>query len=221
MKRTLSLCIFFVLLSTIGHPQQQVSMSEARIVAVNTMRYNRQMCSETDIDTVQLYISGIDTMLYEVKFNDNHSVLRMEESEMLQSGPMYNVVIKYDGEDSFVFFSDNNRPSLVTKDHPQIDGFDWDSLQMAWFYFHPITFIDTEPYLRMLTSCKTDRDGDTRLFHYESDWPMGKADFMVKTDDFTLYRAGQKTYFWNDVYCFHDISFKDRQHYVDSIMTND
>lgn len=148
----------------------------------------------------------------------NLSVLRMEESEMLQSGPMYDVVIKYDGEDSFVFFSDNNRHSLVTKDHPPIDSFDWDCLQMAWFYFHPIPFIDTKPYLKMLTSCKMDRDGNTGLFHYESDWPMGKADFMVKTDDFTLYRAGQKTYFWNDVYCFHDISFDDKQHYVDSIL---
>ena len=36
---------------------------------------------------------------------------------------------------------------------------------------------------------------------------------------FTLCRARHNTCFWNDVYCFHDISFEDRQHYVDSIMT--
>ena len=95
MKRTLSLCIFFVLLSTIGHPQQQVSMSEARIVAVNTMRYNRQMYSETDIDTIQLYISGIDTMLYEVKFNDNHSVL-LSGSKACQ--PILGYNFSYDDE---------------------------------------------------------------------------------------------------------------------------
>ena len=55
--------------------QQQVSISTAKIAAINTMRYNRQIYTEADIDTVNLYVSGLDTLLYEVKFNDNHSVL--------------------------------------------------------------------------------------------------------------------------------------------------
>lgn len=55
--------------------QQQVSISTAKIAAINTMRYNRQIYTEADIDMVNLYVSGLDTLLYEVKFNDNHSVL--------------------------------------------------------------------------------------------------------------------------------------------------
>lgn len=145
------------------------------------------------------------------------SVLRLDESNMLQDGPTYDVIIKYDGDSSMVFFTDNFNHYVVTKENPEIQSLHWDCLSMAWFYFHPIPFIDTKPYLRQLTSCKKDIDGNTTFFRFESDWAMGQADFMVKTDDFTLYRAGHRTYLWNDVYCFHDISFEDRQHYVDSI----
>ena len=146
------------------------------------------------------------------------SVLRMEESEMLQDGPSYDVIIKYDGENSLVFFSDNFNHYVVTKENPEIKSLHWDCLSMAWFYFHPIPFIDTKPYLRQLTSCKKDIDGNTPFFRFESDWAMGQADFMVNAEDFTLYRAGHRTYLWNDVYCFHDISFENKQPYIDSIL---
>ena len=149
------------------------------------------------------------------------SVLRLEESNMLQDGPTYDVIIKYDGENSMVFFSDNFNHYVVTKENPEIKSLHWDCLSMAWFYFHPIPFIDTKPYLRQLTSCKKDIDGNTPFFRFESDWAMGQADFMVNAETFTLYRAGHRTYLWNDVYCFHDISFEDRLHYIDSIMAND
>ena len=147
------------------------------------------------------------------------SVLRLEESNMLQDGPTYDVIIKYNGENSMVFISDNFNHYIVTKENPEIKSLHWDCLSMAWFYFHPIPFIDTKPYLRQLTSCKKDIDGNTPFFRFESDWAMGQADFMVNAETFTLYRAGHRTYLWNDVYCFHDISFDDRQYYVDSIMT--
>lgn len=149
------------------------------------------------------------------------SVLRLEESNMLQDGPTYDVIIKYDGENSMVFFSDNFNHYVVTKENPEIKSLHWDCLSMAWFYFHPIPFIDTKPYLRQLTSCKKDIDGNTPFFRFESDWAMGQADFMVNAETFTLYRAGHRTYLWNDVYCLHDISFEDRLHYIDSIMAND
>jgi hypothetical protein len=35
---------------------------------------------------------------------------------------------------------------------------------------------------------------------------------------FTLYRARYNTYFWNDLYCFHNISFENKQPYIDSIL---
>ena len=146
------------------------------------------------------------------------SVLRLEESNMLQDGPTYDVIIKYNGENSMVFISDNFNHYIVTKENPEIKSLHWDCLSMAWFYFHPIPFIDTKPSLRQLTSCKKDIDGNTPFFRFESDWAMGQADFMVNAETFTLYRAGHRTYLWNDVYCFHDISFDDRQHYVDSIL---
>ena len=149
------------------------------------------------------------------------SVLRLEESNMLQDGPTYDVIIKYDGDNSMVFFTDNFNHYIVTKENPEIKSLHWDCLSMAWFYFHPIPFIDTKPYLKQLKSCKKDIDGNTPFFRFESDWAMGQADFMVNAETFTLYRAGHRTYLWNDVYCFHDISFDDRQHYVDSIMAND
>ena len=151
----------------------------------------------------------------------NLSVLRLDESNLLQDGPTYDVIIKYDGENSMVFFTDNFSHYVVTKENPEIKSLHWDCLSMAWFYFHPIPFIDTKPYLRQLTSCKKDIDGNTPFFRFESDWAMGQADFMVNAETFTLYRAGHRTYLWNDVYCFHDISFEDKQHYVDSIMAND
>ena len=151
----------------------------------------------------------------------NLSVLRLEESNMLQDGPTYDVIIKYDGDNSMVFFTDNFSHYVVTKENPEIKSLHWDCLSMAWFYFHPIPFIDTKPYLRQLTSCKKDIDGNTPFFRFESDWAMGQADFMVNAETFTLYRAGHRTYLWNDVYCFHDISFEDRLHYIDSIMAND
>ena len=151
----------------------------------------------------------------------NLSVLRLDESNLLQDGPTYDVIIKYDGENSMVFFTDNFNHYVVTKENPEIQSLHWDCLSMAWFYFHPIPFIDTKPYLRQLTSCKKDIDGNTPFFRFESDWAMGQADFMVNAETFTLYRAGHRTYLWNDVYCLHDISFEDRQYYVDSIMAND
>ena len=149
------------------------------------------------------------------------SVLRLDEFNLLQDGPTYDVIIKYDGENSMVFFTDNFNHYVVTKENPEIKSLHWDCLSMAWFYFHPIPFIDTKPYLRQLTSCKKDIDGATPFFRFESDWAMGQADFMVNAETFTLYRAGHRTYLWNEVYCFHDISFEDRLHYIDSIMVND
>lgn len=35
---------------------------------------------------------------------------------------------------------------------------------------------------------------------------------------FTLCRAGNRTYFWNDLYRFHNISFENKQLYIDSIL---
>lgn len=75
MKRIISLEVLIMLFADTCVAQQQVSISTARTTAINTMRYNRQIYTEADIDTVNLYVSGLDTLLYEVKFNDNHSVL--------------------------------------------------------------------------------------------------------------------------------------------------
>lgn len=75
MKKILPLMILLVLLQTAGKSQQQVSPAEARTAALNTMRYNRQMYSEHDISAVNTYESRGNTLIYEVKFNDNHSVL--------------------------------------------------------------------------------------------------------------------------------------------------
>lgn len=192
----------------------------ATFCCVNIKKTQQAAVKEHSIKADSAFASQSRTFAREHKWvSFNLSVLRLEESNMLQDGPSYDVIVKYDGEDSFVFFNDNNRHFLVTKDNPEINSFDWDFLKMAWFYFHPIPYMDTKPYLKMLTSCKIDHDGDTEFFRYESNWLMGEADFMVKTDDFALCRAGHKTYFWNDVYCFHGFSFEDRQHYVDSIMT--
>ena len=191
----------------------------AAFCCTNTNESQQAAVKEPHINPDSAFVSQSLAFAEEHQWVSFHlSVLRLEESNMLQDGPTYDVIIKYDGDNSMVFFTDNFNHYVVTKENPEIKSLHWDCLSMAWFYFHPIPFIDTAPYLRMLTSCKTDRDGNTGLFHYESDWPMGKADFMVKTDDFTLYRAGHRTYLWNDVYCFHDISFEDRQHYVDSIL---
>lgn len=41
---------------------------------------------------------------------------------------------------------------------------------------------------------------------------------LAFAEDFTLCRAGHRTYLWNDVYCFHDISFENKQPYIDSIL---
>ncbi|MBO7459285.1 MAG: C10 family peptidase [Bacteroidales bacterium] len=94
MKK-IPICIILVLLSVIGKAQQQVSISTAKTAAINTMRYNRQIYTEADIDTVNLYVSGLDTLLYEVKFNDNHSVL-LSGSKACQ--PILGYNFSYDDE---------------------------------------------------------------------------------------------------------------------------
>lgn len=76
----------------------------------------------------------------------NLSVLRMEENNMLQNGPTYDVIIRYDGENSMLFFTDNFNNYVVTKEKPEIKSLHWDCLSMALFYLHPIPFIDTKPY---------------------------------------------------------------------------
>ena len=194
----------------------------AAFCCVNINKSQRAAEKEPGIKADSAFISQSLAFAEEHQWVSFHlSVLRLEESNMLQDGPTYDVIIKYDGDNSMVFFTDNFNHYVVTKENPEIKSLHWDYLSMAWFYFHPITFIDTKPYLRQLTSCKKDIDGNTPFFRFESDWAMGQADFMVNAETFTLYRAGHRTYLWNDVYCFHDISFDDRQHYVDSIMAND
>lgn len=192
----------------------------AAFCCVNNMVETQQAATpEPYIEPDSAFVSQSLAFAEEHKWVSFHlSVLRLEESNMLQDGPTYDVIIKYDGENSMVFFTDNFNHYIVTKENPEIKSLHWDCLSMAWFYFHPIPFIDTKPYLRQLTSCKKDIDGNTPFFRFESDWAMGQADFMVNAETFTLYRAGHRTYLWNDVYCFHDISFEDRQHYVDSIL---
>lgn len=74
MERKIFLIIFILLCST-TKAQQQVSVSTARTAAITTMRYNKLFYSEEDIRAVNLFISERDTILYEVKFNNNHSVL--------------------------------------------------------------------------------------------------------------------------------------------------
>ena len=195
----------------------------AAFCCVNNMVETQQAATpEPHINPDSAFVSQSLAFAEEHQWVSSHlSVLRLEESNMLQDGPTYDVIIKYDGENSMVFFTDNFNHYVVTKENPEIKSLHWDCLSMAWFYFHPIPFIDTKPYLRQLTSCKKDIDGNTPFFRFESDWAMGQADFMVNAETFTLYRAGHRTYLWNDVYCFHDISFEDRQHYVDSIIAND
>ena len=192
----------------------------AAFCCVNNMVETQQAATpEPHINPDSAFVSQSLAFAEEHQWVSFHlSVLRLEESNMLQDGPTYDVIIKYDGENSMVFFTDNFNHYVVTKENPEIKSLHWDCLSMAWFYFHPIPFIDTKPYLRQLTSCKKDIDGNTPFFRFESDWAMGQADFMVNAETFTLYRAGHRTYLWNDVYCFQDISFEDRQHYVDSIM---
>jgi len=95
MKRVVSLVVLILLFGVTGKAQQQVSISTAKTAAINSMRYNRQMYSEADIDTVHLYISGNDTVLYEVKFNDNHSVL-LSGSKACQ--PILGYNFSYDDE---------------------------------------------------------------------------------------------------------------------------
>ena len=188
----------------------------------NMVETQRAATPEPHINPDSAFVSQSLAFAEEHQWVSFHlSVLRLEESNMLQDGPTYDVIIKYDGDNSMVFFTDNFNHYVVTKENPEIKSLHWDCLSMAWFYFHPIPFIDTKPYLRQLTSCKKDIDGNTPFFRFESDWAMGQADFMVNAETFTLYRAGHRTYLWNDVYCFHDISFEDRLHYIDSIMAND
>lgn len=38
---------------------------------------------------------------------------------------------------------------------------------------------------------------------------------------FTLCRIGNRTYFWNDLYRFHNISFENKQHYIASLTSKD
>ncbi len=191
----------------------------AAFCCTNTNESQQVAVKEPHIKADSAFVSQSLAFAEEHKWvSFNLSVLRLEESNMLQDGPSYDVIIKYDGENSLVFFSDNFNHYVVTKENPEIKSLHWDCLSMAWFYFHPIPFIDTKPYLKMLTSCKMDRDGDTVFFRYESNWFMGKADFMMKTDDFTLSRARYNTYFWNDLYRFHNISFENKQPYIDSIL---
>lgn len=192
----------------------------AAFCCVNNMVETQQAATpEPHINPDSAFVSQSLAFAEEHQWVSFHlSVLRLEESNMLQDGPTYDVIIKYDGDNSMVFFTDNFNHYVVTKENPEIKSLHWDCLSMAWFYFHPIPFIDTKPYLKMLTSCKMDRDGDTEFFRYESNWFMGKADFMMKTDDFTLCRAGNRTYFWNDLYRFHNISFENKQPYIDSIL---
>ena len=146
------------------------------------------------------------------------SIMPMDDDNMFGLGMDYNVIIKYDNENSFVYVDDKFKRYMVTKDNPEISIYDMDRLGMIWYYFHPISFIDTKPYLKLLKSCRKDNDGETPYFRYKSDWSIGDAYFMVSAEDNTLYRAGNRTCIWNNVYCFHDISFDDRQHYIDSIM---
>ena len=75
MKKILPIYILLIVLSITSKAQQQVSISTARTAAITTMKYNQLIYSEEDINTVNLYISERDTILYEVKFKDNHSVL--------------------------------------------------------------------------------------------------------------------------------------------------
>lgn len=95
MQRVLSFVALILLFGGNGKAQQQVSISTAKTAAINSMRYNRQMYSEADIDTVHLYVSGNDTVLYEVKFNDNHSVL-LSGSKACQ--PILGYNFSYDDE---------------------------------------------------------------------------------------------------------------------------
>ena len=146
------------------------------------------------------------------------SIMPMDDDNMFGFGMDYNVVIKYDGDSSFIYIDDMFNRRVVTKGNADMSYYDIDRLGMIWYYFHPIPFIDTKPYLRLLKSCRKDNDGETPYFRYKSDWSIGDADFMVNAEDNTLYSASNRTSIWNNVYCFHDISFDDRQHYVDSIM---
>ena len=100
MKKILSIYILLVLLSITSKAQQQVSISTAKIAAINTMRNNKLIYTDEDINTVNLYISKLDTILYEVKFNDNHSVLL---SGSLACQPVLGYSFSYDDETALYF----------------------------------------------------------------------------------------------------------------------
>ena len=103
MKIIISLGVFIMLLADTCVAQQQVSISTAKIAAINTMRDNKLFYTAEDIHTVNLYISKLDTILYEVKFNDNHSVLL---SGSLACQPVLGYNFSYDDETALDHFDE-------------------------------------------------------------------------------------------------------------------
>ena len=103
MKIIISLGVFIMLLADTCVAQQQVSISTAKIAAINTMRNNKLFYTAEDINSVNLYISKLDTILYEVKFNDNHSVLL---SGSLACQPVLGYNFSYDDETALDHFDE-------------------------------------------------------------------------------------------------------------------
>ena len=97
------LTFLIILVCNILQAQQQVSISTAKIAAINTMRNNKLFYTAEDINSVNLYISKLDTILYEVKFNDNHSVLL---SGSLACQPVLGYSFSYDDETALDHFDE-------------------------------------------------------------------------------------------------------------------
>lgn len=116
MERKIFLIIFILLCST-TKAQQQVSVSTARTAAITTMRYNKLFYSEEDIRAVNLFISERDTILYEVKFNNNHSVLL---SGSFACQPILGYNFSYDDETALDKF-DEIPPGLQSMIQEYID----------------------------------------------------------------------------------------------------
>lgn len=87
-------------------------------------------------------------------------------------------------------------------------------------------FIITSVFLLLAAFCCTNTNESQQVAVKE---PHIKADSAFvsqslafaeehKWVSFTLSRARYNTYFWNDLYRFHNISFENKQPYIDSIL---
>lgn len=126
---------------------------------------------------------------------------------MLQSGPSYDVIIKYDGDNSLIFIKEGADCILVTKESDNTWYVVLHYFRKAWYLLYPISFVDKDYMLGQFESCRQITEGGQSLMRYDMKYGCDETSLFIDNETNMLERTCTYNGTWHEVHLINYIGY--------------